>query len=141
MLISPLRIRICESTAQMTRSRPGLPSRLLRLCVKLWLLLPLLVSAQQATRPPVQSQVQPSTTTATFTSSTQLVIEKVSVKDKSGKVIEGLHKEDFTVTEDTKPQTIRFFDFEKIEDAASMLPPLPAPSTLLQLTQTQIAPE
>jgi len=106
------------------------------------LLLPLLLSAQQPPRPPVQSQVQPATTTATFTSSTQLVIEKVSVKDKSGNPIEGLHKEDFTVTEDGKPQTIKFFDFESIDTSSvATLPPLPAPEILPQLTQTEITPE
>ncbi len=104
--------------------------------------LPLLVSAQQTMRPPVQSQVQPATTSATFSSSTQLVIEKVSVKDKSGNPVEGLHKEDFIVTEDAKPQTIKFFEFENIDTAsAATLPPLPAPGILPELTQTEIAPE
>ncbi len=94
-------------------------------------LLPLLAQAQQAPRPPVQAQVQPATTSATFSISTQLVVEKVSVKDKTGKVIEGLHKEDFSITEDAKPQTIRFFDFENIDQApAAALPPLPAPTIL-----------
>jgi VWFA-related protein len=85
--------------------------------------------------------VQPATSTAAFTSSTQLVIEKVVVKDKSGKPIEGLHKEDFTVTEDGKPQTIKFFDFENIDNVTAAQPPLPAPGILPELTQTQIAPE
>ncbi len=126
----------------MTRYNPTLSMHPLRLCTTLCLMLPLLVGAQQASRPPVQSQVQPATTTATFTSSTQLVIEKVSVKDKAGNPIEGLHKEDFTVTEDGKPQTIKFFDFENIDTSpAATLPPLPAPEILPQLTQTEIAPE
>ena len=43
----------------------------------------------------------------TFTSSTQLVIETVTVKDKSGKTIDGLTANDFTVTEYRTPQTIR----------------------------------
>jgi len=95
-------------------------------------------------RPPVQQQVQPATTTATFTSSTQLVVESVSVKDRSGKVIEGLHKEDFNVTEDAKPQTIKFFEFENLEEAAAATPPqtkLPAASILPELTQTEIKSE
>jgi VWFA-related protein len=92
----------------------------------------------------VQSQVQPATTGATFTTGTQLIVEEVSVKDKKGKTIEGLKKEDFIVTEDGKPQTIRFFDFEGIDKAAesaAALAELPKPDVLFQLTQTGIAPE
>ena len=110
-----------------------------------WILLPALLLAQQPpARPGVQSQVQPATSNATFSTSTQLVVELVTVKDKSGKAIEGLHKEDFTVLEDGKPQTIRFFEFENVEEAAAAAPvpaPLPPPSVLPELTQTEIAPE
>ena len=100
--------------------------------------LPLLALAQ------VQSQVQPATTNANFTVSSQLIVEEVSVKDKKGKTIEGLKKEDFVVTEDGKPQTIRFFDFEDIEkvaESAAAAAALPAPDVQFQLTQTGIAPE
>ncbi len=96
----------------------------------------------------VQSQVQPAGSGAMFTSNTQLIVEEVSVKDKKGKTIEGLKKEDFIVTEDGKPQAIRFFDFEDIEKVAesaaasgSLAAALPAPDVLFQLTQTGIAPE
>jgi VWFA-related protein len=95
-----------------------------------------------------QSQVQPAGSGAMFTASTQLIVEEISVKDKKGKTIEGLKKEAFIVTEDGKPQTIRFFDFEDIEKAAgsasmsgSQPAALPAPDVLFQLTQTGIAPE
>ena len=47
---------------------------------------------------------------------TQLVVETVSVKDKNGKSVEGLKQEDFTVTEDGVPQTIKFFEFQKLDD-------------------------
>jgi len=96
----------------------------------------------------VQSQVQPAGSGAMFTSNTQLIVEEISVKDKKGKTIEGLKKEDFIVTEDGKPQAIRFFDFEDIEKVAesaaasgSLAAALPAPDVLFQLTQTGIAPE
>src|SRR3569623_1486538 len=96
----------------------------------------------------VQSQVQASTGTATFTASTQLVVEQVSVKGKDGKPVEGLKKEDFTVTEDNKPQEIKFFDYEKLDETPSDAP-APALQTehpadvapLAKLTRTQIAPE
>src|SRR5580693_7043207 len=69
----------------------------------------------------VQSQVQPAGSGAMFTASAQLIVEEISVKDKKGKPIEGLKKEDFIVTEDGKPQAIRFFDFEDIDKAAASM--------------------
>ncbi len=53
-----------------------------------------------------------------FRASTQLVIETVSVKDKNGKPIEGLTAKDFTVTEDGAPQTISFFEYQKLQEPA-----------------------
>src|SRR6266481_983959 len=54
----------------------------------------------------------------TFSSNTQLVIETVSVKDKSGNPIEGLTAKDFVVTENGVAQTVRFFEYQKVEVAA-----------------------
>ena len=39
-------------------------------------------------------------------------------QDKSGKTIEGLTAKDFTVTEDGAPQTIKFFEYQKLPDVA-----------------------
>ena len=114
------------------------------------LVLPLILLAQPP-RPAtggVQSQVQGSTPVAQFSTSTQLVVEQVTVKGKDGKPIEGLKKEDFTVTEDNKPQEIKFFDYEKLEEVSNDAP-APALKTdhtadvapLARLTRTQIAPE
>lgn len=61
---------------------------------------------------------------ATFTTASQLVVETVTVTDKAGKPIDGLTAKDFTVTENGKPQTIRFFEQQKLPDAA----PQPLPS-------------
>ena len=41
---------------------------------------------------------------------TQLVIETVFVKDKKGNPVPGLKKEDFAVSEDGKPHDIKIFD-------------------------------
>ena len=69
-------------------------------------------SAQQAAQ-----KEQP----AVFRSSTRLVVNTVSVKDKNDKVIEGLTAKDFIVTEDGKPQEIAFVEFQRLEGE-----PLPA---------------
>ncbi len=59
----------------------------------------------------------------TFTSSTTLVIIDVTVKDKSGKVVEDLKKGDFALSEDGKTQQIAVFDFQKLDiDAAPAAP-------------------
>ena len=59
----------------------------------------------------------------TFKTSTQLVVETVSVKDKSGKPVEGLTAKDFTITEDGVPQTIKFFEYQKFEEAPDAAAP------------------
>ncbi len=61
----------------------------------------------------------------TFTSTTTLVIIDVTVKDKSGKVVEDLKKGDFALTEDGKTQQIAVFDFQKL-DIDTVPPPVPA---------------
>ena len=80
---------------------------------------------------------------AQFTANTQLVVETVSVKDKSGKPVEGLTAKDFTVTEDGVAQTIRFFEYQKLEEIAAPLPPAdPAEVRIVdKLARTQIASE
>ncbi len=57
--------------------------------------------------------------TATFSATAQLVVEAVVVTDKSGKPIEGLTPNDFIVTENGVPQTIRFFDHQTFSDQVS----------------------
>ena len=61
---------------------------------------------------------------ATFKTSTNLVVINLTVRDKSGKLIENLKKEDFTLFEDDKPQSLSVFEMERL----SMEPaPSPAP--------------
>ena len=52
-----------------------------------------------------------------FSTKVTLVIEDVSVIDKSGKPIEGLKPEDFTVTENGVPQHIVTCEYQKLDEA------------------------
>src|SRR4051794_23217090 len=78
---------------------------------------------------PVLPGQQPSPGVATFRTSSNLVIVNLTAKDKSGKPITNLKKEDFTVLEDEKPQTLSVFELQKLD--AEKLPELPeGPGTL-----------
>src|SRR4051812_31601078 len=63
-------------------------------------------------------------TPVTFKTGTTLVIEEVTVKDKSGHLVEGLKQSDFKVTEDGKVQSISVFAFEKLAVEAAPPPEL-----------------
>src|SRR5580658_2539063 len=56
-----------------------------------------------------------------FKAQTRLVVVNVSVKDKAGKPVLNLKKEDFDILEDGKKQTISQFEFEML--ANDLLPP------------------
>ena len=81
----------------------------------------------------------------TLSVSSQLVIETVSVKDKSGNPIDGLTAKDFTLTENGVPQTIRFCEHQNLPVESMVIPAkLPAPGDLkiyYHLSSTQITPE
>ena len=101
--------------------------------------------AQQPAGAPTQNGAVGADGVATFKTSSQLVIETVGVKDKSGKPIEGLTAKDFVVTEDGMPQTIAFFEYQKLPETPSApittnAPPLAA-TPMPKLPRTQIAPE
>jgi len=81
---------------------------------------------------------------------TQLVVEDVLIKGKDGKAIPDLKKSDFTITEDGKPQEIKFFEFQTLEEDSATPPPVKpasdsvAPkekSAVKPLTTIEIAPE
>ena len=94
----------------------------------------LVCAAQQAPPRAPQSAPddQPQVLTATkgntkFTATATEVIEDVILKDKSGKPIEGLTAKDFIVTEDGKPQTVKFAIYQTLEEAAAPAETAPAP--------------
>lgn len=57
-------------------------------------------------------------TSYTFRTSSELVLVNVVVRDKTGNLIKGLTKEDFSLLEEGKPQTISTFDFENVDQVA-----------------------
>ena len=74
-------------------------------------------SADSPARPGApQAPVQ--TPKATFKSGLDLVVVNVVVRDKDGRLVRGLTRDDFVVLEDGRPQTVSSFDFEEIENAA-----------------------
>jgi len=80
---------------------------------------------------------------AQFKTTTQLVVETVTVKDKSGKPITGLTAKDFVLTEDGVAQEIKFFEFQKLDTAQATEPIVVTtkPTPLARLTRTQISGE
>jgi VWFA-related protein len=99
----------------------------------------LVVSAQQAAPPrpaaqrpqqnnaqqnnPQQQNAPASGKNFKFDISTQLIVEDIIIKDKSGNPVTGLKKTDFVVLEDGKPQDVDFAEFQKLEDTT--IPPAP----------------
>src|SRR3954463_6894522 len=69
-------------------------------------------------------QNRPKDTQGSYTLSVkvQLVVEAVVVKDKQGNPIHGLTANDFTVTEDNVPQTIKLFEHQDLAANAKPLP-------------------
>jgi len=74
--------------------------------------------------PHAQVPRQPATV---FRSGTELVLVNVVVRDKNGAVVRGLTRDDFTIAEDDRPQTVTSFDFEEL-DAPSPAGHVPAPA-------------
>ena len=50
-----------------------------------------------------------------FRTGSELVLVNVTVRDKSGNLVQGLKPEDFTILEDNKPQKVVSFDVENVD--------------------------
>ena len=70
----------------------------------------------------------------TFTTRSSLVVVDVTVRDKAGKVIEGLKQSDFAVSEDGKPQKIAVFEYQNLSSD-------PEPPATLSLSDQLALPE
>lgn len=85
-----------------------------------------------------------SSSTYKISVTSKLVIESVSVKDKSGKSITGLTAKDFIVTEDGQPQQVRVCEYQELPSGPPPAPAKPKPENLQvynRLALGQIAPE
>src|SRR5579884_1585240 len=85
----------------------------MRRIAALMAVIPVMTAAQQIG----QNASPQDNLTATFTAGIQLVVEHVSVIDKKGRPVSGLTAKDFAITENGVPQTIRFFEEQKLPDA------------------------
>src|ERR1700722_10855618 len=105
----------------------------------------LVLGAQQPQRSTTPAAGSPQTQTPPpIRVTTQLIVEEVRVKDKSGKPIEGLTPNDFVLTEDGVPQTISFVEFKRREPQGTVAPASPSEPivpTAPPATTVQIAPE
>ena len=74
----------------------------------------------------------------TFRTETHLIVQTVSVKDKNGKPLRGLTAKDFVVTENGRPQTIAFVEYQALDEAPASAPvdpeSRPAVSTVPSVT-------
>ncbi len=88
--------RFCTSVSMIPRSLPSI------LCASL-----LLSGAS------MQAQTQDDNGTYTLSVSAQVVTVPVSVRDKQGKLLDNLTKEDFILVEEGRPQTIRYLTIDR----------------------------
>ncbi|MCS7315886.1 MAG: VWA domain-containing protein [Bryobacterales bacterium] len=72
-------------------------------------------------------------TAPVYRATANLVIVNVSVQDRGGRDVVGLSKEDFTVLEDGKPQTIAIFEHQRLD------PPPEPPTQLAARPQAESA--
>ena len=109
-----------------TATRRSLGSRLLTLAACLLALVAVTFAAQEPPQRP------------TFRSSVDIIYVNVIVRDKSGQPVRGLTADDFVITEDDRPQTVRTFAYEEVTAAAAdataaTSAPTATPSSLLAL--------
>ena len=91
----------------------------------------------QPAQPPAGA---PSKAPVRFTANTQLVVEDLILKDKSGQPVTNLAAKDFVVTEDGKPQDVKICEFQKLEETPAQ-PLADEPQTKTETIKTEAKPE
>ncbi len=76
-----------------------------------------------------------------FRSGTEMVLVNVVVRDKNGALVRGLTRDDFTISEDNRPQTITTFDFEELDRSAPAERRASAPAPVLAAKPDAKAPD
>src|SRR5678815_2925225 len=85
----------------------------------------ILASSHGWAQSPPSSQAQPDGQTPVFRSGAHLVQVNVVVHDSHGKPVDDLKKDDFSITEQGKPQQISFFSIASADKSAGAPTPLP----------------
>lgn len=96
---------------------------MIRATLAILLSLQITLAGQEPPPPPEDESAPSSKRDIKFSTTTQLVVINVSVRDKNGQSVEGLKASDFTVTEDGKQQQLKVFEQQKLDDT-----PLPPPA-------------
>jgi VWFA-related protein len=109
-------------------------SRARRLIAVCALLLPDATLGAQSSSPPAatvppssETSAAPANSVPVFHAETRLVVVDVVVTDKHGQPVTDLKKEDFTLTEDGKPQQLKFFEAHIPEANPKALPKIELP--------------
>jgi VWFA-related protein len=90
---------------------PRQKSMLFRFAIASCLLAATTVFGQTAS-PDAAKAATPATPTTTLSVDVKVVTLPVTVRDKKGQVVTNLTKDDFTLVEDTRPQTIKYFNLD-----------------------------
>ena len=89
------------------------PQAAISVPVGLPIAMPPIVLAQLAA-PPAPALPATVTSMRQFSANSTLVIVDITVKDQNGKAIDGLHANDFVLTEDAKAQSISTFEYQTL---------------------------
>ncbi|MFN7980355.1 MAG: VWA domain-containing protein [Vicinamibacterales bacterium] len=96
-------------SVQTRRATPGVLTHLLIAVLGLYCLAPLRAQQPGTLRPPDASRAEPR-----FQSGVDLIDVTATVTDANGRFVPGLTRDDFTVYEDDKPQTVTYFRAERV---------------------------
>jgi VWFA-related protein len=87
----------------------------------------------------VQAQT-PRAPSATFRAATELVVVSVVARDRNGRVVRDLTRDDFTITEDGRTQALDSFDVEDLASATGAAPDAPPPQVLAPIPRAAHGP-